>query len=228
MIALLKSLLPDRPVPMRIWRGPFRGARIIMNPRNSLRKLCGLYEHELNAWIEAALRRVNRTLDVGANDGYFTFGCAAAFQRLGVDGRIIGFEPDAQLVEVLRSSVDSQGSMKARIDIVALRVGREVGRGMTTLDALVPEIARSNTLIKIDVEGAEMDVMDGARSWMNASNLFLIEVHKEEYLDRLRRLFAEHGLALAQIDQRPLSLLGREKREAGNWWLVSDLGTTLA
>jgi len=225
MIALFKSLLPDHPVPMRIWRGPFRGARVMMNPRNSLRKVCGLYERELNAWIEAALRRVTCMLDVGANDGYFTFGCAAAFQRLGVNGRITGFEPDERQVEVLRSSIDAQQGINARIDIVPLLVGREVSRGMTTLDAFLPECDRRNTLIKVDVEGAELDVIDGARSWMNASNLFLIEVHKEEYLDRLRRLFAEYGIALEQIDQRPLPLLGREKRETGNWWMVSDLGT---
>jgi hypothetical protein len=61
----------------RIWRGPFRSARIVMNPRNSLRKIFGLYEHELNDWLEQALRWVSRVVDVGANDGYFTFGSAA-------------------------------------------------------------------------------------------------------------------------------------------------------
>ena len=40
---------------MRIWRGPFRGARIVMKPRDSLRKILGLYEHELNPWLEQAL-----------------------------------------------------------------------------------------------------------------------------------------------------------------------------
>src|SRR5947209_10076602 len=89
---VLKWLLPNRPVAMKIWRGPFRGARIVMNPRHSLRKVFGLYEHELNPWLEKALNRVNGVIDVGANDGYFTFGCAAAFRRLGKAGRIIAIE----------------------------------------------------------------------------------------------------------------------------------------
>ena len=76
----LKLFLPDRPLPMRIWRGPFRGARIVMNPRRSLRKMLGLYEHELNAWLELALGRAKRVIDIGANDGYFTFGSAAALR----------------------------------------------------------------------------------------------------------------------------------------------------
>jgi hypothetical protein len=41
----------------------------------------------------------------------------------------------------------------------------------------------------------------------------------------LRDLFAERGLRLVQVDQRPLALLGRETREEKNWWLVSDIGT---
>ena len=68
MLSLMKRALPGRPVPMRIWRGPFRGARVVMNPRESLRKALGLYEHELNGWLETALGRVSRVLDVGAND----------------------------------------------------------------------------------------------------------------------------------------------------------------
>ena len=224
MFTRLKSLLPDRPVPMRIWRGPLRGARIVMNPRSSLRKAFGLYEHELNGWLEQALHSVTRMLDVGANDGYFTFGCAAAFRRLGVGGEIICFEPQAQHVEVLRKSMAAQGALDVRLEIVHALVGREVGEGMTTLDALRAN-DRKNTLIKIDVEGAELDVIAGAQSWMNASNLFVIEIHKEAYLGELKLMFSQRGLKLVQVNQRPLPLLGREEREETNWWLVSDLGT---
>lgn len=223
MLARLKSLLPDRPVPMRVWRGPFRNARVVMNPRNSLRKVFGLYEHELNEWLESALRHVSRVLDVGANDGYFTFGCAAAFHRLGVNGEITGFEPQEQCMEMLRESVAAQREAGVRFQLVQALVGREVSESMATLDAL-PANDRRNTLIKIDVEGAELDVIAGARSWMNSSNLFVIEVHKEEYLGQLQRMFSERGLKLVQVNQRPLPLLGREDREETNWWLVSDLG----
>jgi len=208
---------------MRILRGPFRGACVVMNPRNSLRKLFGLYEHELNGWLELALRRVSCVLDVGANDGYFTFGCAAAFRRFGVKGEITGFEPQGWCIAVLRESIAIQGPLDVRFEIVEALVGREVGEGMTTLDAL-PASDRRNTLIKIDVEGAELDVIAGAHTWMNASNLFVVEVHREEYLGQLQRMFSEYGLKLIQVNQCPLPLLGRETREETNCWLVSDLG----
>jgi hypothetical protein len=220
--SFLKSLLPDRPVPVRILRGPFRGARIVMNPRESLRKVFGLYEHELNGWLENALKRVTRVLDVGANDGYFCFGCAAAFRRLGINGNITAFEPQEKHAHTLRESVVEQGSQDIPIEIVQALVGQEVRNGTTTLDALaVAASDRRHTLIKIDVEGAEVDVVMGAQTWMESSNLFLIEVHHEAYLAQLKALFADRGHELRQVEQQALPLLGREVRDTANWWLVS-------
>jgi hypothetical protein len=213
----------------RIWRGPFRGARIVMNPRDSLRKIFGLYEHELNNWLEQALRRVSRVIDVGANDGYFTFGSAAAFRRLGKTGEIIACEAQDRHVAILRESVALQAQTGIRFEIVHALVGRELKPGIITLDSLQAAIDDPNdkvsTLVKIDVEGAEVDVIAGGRSWLQPFNLFVIEVHQERFLDPLRDLFAERGLRLVQVDQRPLLLLGREAREEKNWWLVSDIGT---
>jgi precorrin-6B methylase 2 len=216
----LKKLLPDRSVPMRIWRGPFRGARIVMNPRYSLRKVAGLYEHELNGWLEQALPQVSRVIDVGANDGYFSFGCAAAFRRTGIDGEIIGIEAQQQHVDQLRASIAAQPG--GNIRIVHAYAGSEVREGMVTLDSLSVK-NRERTLIKIDVEGAEDDVIAGAQLWMHPSNRFMIEVHHERLLAQLTAAFAAHGHVLQQVNQQSLPLLGRELRDPDNWWLVSRL-----
>ncbi len=220
---IVKKLISSRPMHLRVWRGPFRGAHIVLTPRSTLRMQFGLYEHENNGWLELALRRVSRVLDVGASVGYFTFGSVAAFQRLGIKGDIIAFEPETHSLADLRRSLAAQDLTDVRLEIVEKCVGRAMGNDMTTLDAL-PVNDRSHTLIKIDVEGAEMDVIAGAQSWLNASNLFIIEVHKKEYLSELQRIFSGHQLKMIQINQRPLPLLGREQRVETNWWLVSDLG----
>src|SRR5262245_56742557 len=134
--SLRNYIIPDRAQAMRILSGPFRGARIVMNPRNSLRKMFGLYEHELNPWLKKALPRVTRVLDIGANDGYFTFGCAAAFHRLGKTGEIIAFEPESQHFDSLQQSVHRQPTGSIQIRLVQSRVGNEVRHGTTTLDAV--------------------------------------------------------------------------------------------
>jgi hypothetical protein len=222
MMRLLKRILPDHPVPMPILRGPFRGATVVMNPRASMRKALGLYEHELNAWLGAALGRVRRVIDVGANDGYFTFGALAAFRRRGVRGQVIAFEPQGHLARTLREQAEAARLSPEHVRIVEAFVGNQVDEGMTTLDAL-PGEDRGGSLVKIDVEGAEIDVIAGAASWLRPDNLFVIEVHREEYLDALTRTFADRGLTLRRIDQRPLPLLGREMRDVDNWWLVSEI-----
>jgi hypothetical protein len=211
---------------MRILGGPFRGGVVMMNPRHSLRKLFGLYEHELNAWLEQIFPRITRVLDVGANDGYFTFGCAAAFRRLGKEGEIIAFEPEQRHMDSLRESGKKQPIGTTHITLLQTLVGSDIRSGTTTLDAVRwrtgdPE-NRTHTLVKIDVEGAELEALNGASSWLNPTNYFLIEVHEESFLGRIVRLFAARGLRLARVDQRPLPLFGREMRSEKNWWLVSD------
>jgi hypothetical protein len=221
----LKCFLPDRPVLTRIWRGPFRGARVMLNPRNSLRKIFGLYEYELNSWLEQALRRVTRVIDIGAHDGYFTFGCAAAFRRLRKRGEIIAVEPQAAHLAVLRQSLAVQPEHSPRVDIIQAFVGREPKTGVITLDSIQRDFADDNasTLIKIDVDGPEVEVIEGGCSSLRRSNLFVIEVHEEIFIERLRALFANKQLRLVLIRQRPLPFLGYESRPKDNCWLVSDL-----
>jgi hypothetical protein len=225
--ALGKSVLPDRPKAMRILFGPFRGAVVVMNPRTSLRKLLGIYEHELNPWLKKVLPRVTRVLDVGANDGYFTFGCAAAFRRFGITGEIIAFEPQQQHIELLRESVGRQPDKATHIRLLQTLVGCEVGAGVTALDAVHWEVGdsegRSHALIKIDVEGAELEVLRGATSWLNPTNYFLVEVHEKSLLDSIVSLFASRNLQLTQVSQQPFPILGRELRSESNWWLISNL-----
>ena len=57
-----------------------------------------------------------------------------------------------------------------------------------------------------------------------AHHLFLTEVHYSRFLDPMCAIFAEHGLRLVQVNQRPLPVLGRERRQETNCWLVPDLG----
>ena len=78
-------------------------------------------------------------------------------------------------------------------------------------------------MVKIDVEGAEVDVIEGAAEWLRPKHYFLIEVHAESYLEDLKQRFAHAGIILEQRNQQPLPFLGRERRVEANWWLVSQL-----
>ncbi len=222
LITALKRLLPDREMDLRILRGPFRGGVFYSRPRSSLRKVFGLYEHELNGWVASVLPRVDQILDVGANDGYFTFGCAAAMRRLGKSPRVIAFEPNPFHVRQLEHARQWAQFAEASVRIIQSEVGRDAGPQVVTLDQFwFTSGTKAKTLIKIDVEGAELDVIAGGLSWLKPENFFLIEVHREDALSKIADIFQDAGLCLAQVDQRPLPVLGREVRHPGNWWLVT-------
>ncbi len=226
----LKRILPEKAIPLRILRGPFRGATVCMNPRDSLRKVFGLYEHELNEWLDQVLTRVDCIIDVGANDGYFTFGCAAAFRRMEKEASILAFEPQEMSFCQLEQSLIRQPKSGVAISLHQQFVGKCDEAATTTLDSAIDDFARSNgaramthALIKIDVEGAELDVIDGAREALYGRHYFLIEVHCQSYLATLRDRFATAGRQLIQINQRALPLIGGEHRSETNCWLVSAL-----
>ena len=224
LIRSAKNLIPSRDMDLPIVAGPFRGARFHANPRTSLRRVFGLYESELNPWLTRALKRADLVLDVGANDGYFTFGCASAMARASTPVRVIGFEPVPIHVEQLEAARHQQRFTDEQVTIVPKMVGNEEGEGITRLDSLFDKFGTSKRpMIKIDVEGAEIDVLEGADRWIRADTMLLIEVHKREYLDQIRSMLAGRTAPMVQVDQRAHPLLGREQRDLDNWWLVSSL-----
>src|SRR5690242_8237747 len=81
--AVVRLFVKDQDRSLKVLSGPFRGGVFYSNPRASMRKVFGVYEHELNGWIDEALSRARQVIDVGGNDGYFTFGAAAAMRRMG-------------------------------------------------------------------------------------------------------------------------------------------------
>jgi tRNA1(Val) A37 N6-methylase TrmN6 len=198
-----------------------------MSPRESLRFIFGLYEHELNNWISQALPRVDKVLDLGANAGYFTFGCAAALRRLRKTAEIHAFEPDAHAIDCLKENLAIQPPSQVSVHLHPLSVTGTDTENSITLNSFARDKGSAfvqNALVKIDVEGAEVEVINAASEWLNPTNYFVIEVHEDKsYLDILRGTFANRNLTLNQINQQPLPIIGREGRGVNLWWLVSAL-----
>ena len=128
--------------------------------------------------------------DVGANIGLFAFSAA---HYAGVDGRVIAFEPDAWLVQLLRRSTGLQPPSSAPVQVVPVAVAAScdlrtfnlasrsratnylAGYGSTeagsirevqtvaavSIDWLADRLPPPDVL-KIDVEGAELEVLTGA------------------------------------------------------------------
>lgn len=225
MISRLKRVLPERDMKLPILFGPFRGGSFHSNPRSSLRKIFGLYECEHDAWLRAVLPGTDLIIDIGANDGYFTFGAARAIARYRKP-RAIAFEPDARHIARLRHARADAGYDAEAIQLRPFFVGLGQRKQVIALDWLPEADSELRALIKIDVDGGEMRVLGGATKWIDQRHHFMIEVHRPEYFPQITALFAERGIALKRVDQKALPLLGREQRHPDHGWLVTPAVTT--
>jgi FkbM family methyltransferase len=179
------------------------------------------------SWITVALARRLRPgwhcLDIGANHGYYTLIMADA---VGREGRVVPVEPTPRLADLLRQTLDVNGfptvavapeaasdtdgetlqlvipprrSMNARLSQVAGPTDAVVDVETVTVDTLTRDWP-SVDLIKIDVEGAEEQVLRGA-------------------LETLRRhrpvVVLEHGNSAAEYGTRPDDIFELLSAQAG-------------
>jgi hypothetical protein len=224
IVRIAKKALPNRDVLLPVIAGPFRGARFYSNPQVAMRKVVGAYEYELTGWLKRVLPLVDVVIDVGANDGYFTFGCAKALQRAGRPVRVIAIEPSSPHIAQLTEARTRNGFSADEVKIVQGFASATDDATHKSLDRLAEGIAPGQRVfIKVDVEGAEGDVLAGAKRLLRKENFFLIEVHTKDLYRDLPPLFASNGLEVEYIHQQPHAILGREHRDESNWWLVTKL-----
>ena len=76
-----------------IVREPFKGTPLVPVSSYSWRKIFGIYEHVLNKWLESFVPHIEVVWDVGANDGYFCYGCAHRILEHRGQAVVVAFEP---------------------------------------------------------------------------------------------------------------------------------------
>lgn len=178
----------------------------------------GTYEPTESAWVRETLRPGMTYVDVGANVGYYV---AMGASLVGPRGRVVGFEPTPEAFGRLRTFVERNGIGHARCLQLALGASEgsmalyvppasyhNLNASMTpycegmisitvpvvTLDSFLEE-NRIDTvhLLKIDVEGSEPLVLEGAQRSLRAG--------------RIRALLAEfHPRILARVGSSPDAL----------------------
>ena len=164
------------------------GHRMVLGANGSyppIRMATGRYEVETTRLFERLLKPGMVVVDVGAHVGYFSL---VAARQVGSTGRVYSFEPEPtnhslllqnielneyqQVVPVNKALSDRVGS--ATLIVTALDSGRNsmypidmptkgtLEIETTTADAFLEELGWPEIdLVKIDVEGAEADVLNG-------------------------------------------------------------------
>jgi FkbM family methyltransferase len=175
----------------------------------------GQFEHEELLWAGRLALPGSCAFDVGANVGVFAVELSRA---VGAAGRVIAIEPMVVTAELLRSNLEADGCGNVDIIVAAatalpgqveLQVARDPAHHSTaaqmpygqiplsrvavpgvTLDELWDGAGRPRvSFIKIDVEGAEEDVLRGAGAMIAATRpQLIVEVHDRERLGLLSAL----------------------------------------
>jgi FkbM family methyltransferase len=189
----------------------------------------GHFELEIQNALKRELKSGDVVYDVGANAGFFTL---IAARLVGPSGRVVAFDPAPENCQSVREQVALNGYAPFAT-AVQKALGGGAGRAtfsfatsgspmghlggagkgersveveVTTLDDAVAAHG-APTFIKLDVEGAEGDVMAGARGLLAsgaARPAWLIELHNPQCEADVKRHLAAAGYQFFDLDGRPV------------------------
>jgi FkbM family methyltransferase len=227
---LSHRILPsDHKVWAQIEAGPATGLWLQVNPRVAEGFIRGAGESETQRFISERLHPGMVFFDLGANIGLFTL---LAARLVGAGGRVFSFEPDRENAARLRENVERNNfsnvtiveagvwSMTGELDFVPgptsspdRACGKFIagGNGMegvathcVSLDDFVRD-APTPDAIKCDVEGAEIEALQGAEKLLNRHHPWIVcETHSPENNRGARELLARLGYQIETIDESHL------------------------
>ena len=215
---------PLRLVPgeaeVAILQGPLRSKRWIAGAANHGCWL-GSYEAAKQKKVAQALRPGMTCWDIGANVGFYTLLFA---ELVRADGKVFAFEPFPENVGLLRRHVAINSYSNVRIIPSAvgnfdgetgfvpgpnasmghITSGGQVRVPCSRLDTLLAAgDIDTPDLIKIDVEGAEADVLRGAGAVLANHPVIFLATHGELVHRECLELLAAAGYSVTALDGGP-------------------------
>src|SRR5712664_468997 len=198
----LRRIFPNTPIPYRL---PFGAWFLVLKSKVDPALLTIEFESADINFVQKYLKQGMTALDIGAHHGLYTL---LASKRVGPSGKVIAFEPSPrerkQLVRNVRINFCwnvhiepyALGKEPARNNLYVVEGGedgcnslrppavqseiRAVPVEVVTLDAIASKLGLTKVdFVKLDVEGAELDVLKGALGVLqtNPRPVLLVEVY---------------------------------------------------
>lgn len=217
--ASARMLPSDAMAWVEVQHGPAKGLWLKLNPRTGHDYFQGAVEPEVQRALVEHLRAGMTVYDIGANIGFFSL---LAARLVGSEGRVIAFEADPDVAARLRENAARNGFSWITVEEKAVwsetgdvRFARSdpaaspdfglghvqtdgaaknsIGVAAVSLDKYA-ERAPAPDFVKCDVEGAEAEVVRGARRLLAKKRPgVLCELHCEENRRILGEEFARLG-----------------------------------
>ncbi len=210
--AFTRRLSNDHHVLSTIKNGPIKGYKWCLRAGGNYYPI-GTYEAETIGQALKELKTGDVFYDLGANAGYFSL---AAAKKVGNTGIAYAFEPMPENIDFLEKHIEANSVPNIEIIPVAVAdkegsVRFTTGNNLSantykessanykpnsdfidvptdTLDNLVygPKGLRKPSYIKIDVEGAEFDVLKGARKLLQEERPILLLSTHDRYVEGIK------------------------------------------
>lgn len=214
---------------VRIKLGPLRGWRWITGTAPHGCWL-GTYERDSQRAFVESIREGDVVYDIGANVGFFTL---LASKLVGPRGTVYALEPLPRNVSYLERHVSLNGRQNVRVLPIAAAAATGTARfgiahnpsqgGISergelevvtrSLDDLVATGTVPPTFLKIDVEGAESQVLEGAGRLLRESHpAILLSTHGWQQHERCSEMLKSYGYTLTLL---------RDGSADGNYMLLA-------
>lgn len=202
------AFLPDKPTIMRVLGGPLGGRKVCCNFKHRPFYLIGRYEREVVDTIMQTVQPGQVIYDIGANIGYISL-LLAKLTSAKAGGIVHAFEPAPNAFRQLNTNMQLNQDLPISAYQVALsnfsgiaafsffdydvvsRLGdhtekfadaKKTNVMVETMDTYIEKFnIAPPDFIKMDVEGAEMDVLKGMENTLKTHHpTMLIETHSLE------------------------------------------------
>jgi FkbM family methyltransferase len=208
--------LPLRAIPdnlvVPVLGGINRGMRWITGAGTTSGCWLGSYEEDHAPALRQVVRPAMVAYDLGANAGFYTL---ALSRLVGASGRVFSFEPDARNAYLLRRHIDLNGLQNVTVVQAAISnstrlvpfSGWQVVQKSTylvpsvSLDEFIAAGNPAPDFVKMDIEGAEVEALEGAGSLLSKVRTnWLMATHSKELTASCKATLVQSGYRLTGFD----------------------------
>lgn len=196
ILFIKKLFMPKGIAPRRIKFGICKGLIMQLDLNHQSQIYLGLYEREIYKWLKKISSGINTAIDIGAAYGQYTL----FFLKKTNSKKIISFEPEANCLNIFKTNLKLNGFAESeRFRLIEKFVGVKEDSLNCMLDSFISDIT-CPCLFKIDVEGAEVDVLKGSRKILELKGIsWLIETHSKQCEEDCIKILKSSGFDITII-----------------------------
>ena len=221
MKKILKNLLLSTKLkPRLMWFGIGSGIKMLINPSYKTQRIIGMDEREIQKTFKQFSRNSKLFIDIGASDGYY----GLIYRKLNKNGLIYLFDGESSFKETQIINFSLNNFPLTKVELFNKYVGSENNDTTITLNDIIKPELNDIILIKIDVEGAEYNVLVGLSKILKNYNCkLIIETHSKKLEEECIKYLLELGYTFKIITKGWYRLIMPESRPIDhNHWLSAQ------